>query len=409
MGFWIAAGGMGLAVTALLLLALLRGRSGDTPAAAYDLRVYRDQLREVDRDLARGVIGSSDADRLRTEISRRVLDADRALQDGTADPAAPRGATLAMAVLVLAICVGAVWGYLRLGAPGYPDLPIKARIAMAEELHRTRPDQATAEAEAQASAPAAAAPDPEYLALMEKLRAAVASRPDDLTGQELLARNEAALGNFAAARSAMTRVMELKGAAAGAEDHAGLAELQILAAGSYVSPEAEAELVRALQLDPTNPTATYYAGLMFLQTGRPDRAFNLWAPLLDRSHPDDPWYPPLMAQMERVAELAGAQNYSLPAAAALPGPSAADMAAAEDMSPEDRQQMIRDMVAQLNDRLATQGGTAEEWARLIGAYGVLAEADRAREIWAEAQTRFAGRPDDLAVIRAAATRAGIAE
>jgi len=47
MGFWIAAGGMGLAVTALLLLALLRGRSGDTPAAAYDLRVYRDQLREV--------------------------------------------------------------------------------------------------------------------------------------------------------------------------------------------------------------------------------------------------------------------------------------------------------------------------------------------------------------------------
>ena len=63
MEFWIAAAGIGLAVTALLLLALLRGRAGGEPAAAYDLRVYRDQLREVDRDLARGVIAPADAER----------------------------------------------------------------------------------------------------------------------------------------------------------------------------------------------------------------------------------------------------------------------------------------------------------------------------------------------------------
>ena len=71
MAFWIAAAGIGLAVTALLLLALLRGRTEDAPAAAYDLRVYRDQLREVDRDLARGVIAPADAERLRTEVAGR--------------------------------------------------------------------------------------------------------------------------------------------------------------------------------------------------------------------------------------------------------------------------------------------------------------------------------------------------
>ncbi|MEY3307650.1 MAG: c-type cytochrome biosis protein CcmI, partial [Pseudomonadota bacterium] len=99
MAFWIAAAGIGLAVTALLLLALLRGRAGDEPAAAYDLRVYRDQLREVDRDLARGVIAPADAERLRTEVARRVLEADRALGDGAAaeGDAPPRLITLVMA------------------------------------------------------------------------------------------------------------------------------------------------------------------------------------------------------------------------------------------------------------------------------------------------------------------------
>jgi cytochrome c-type biogenesis protein CcmH len=115
MAFWIAAAGIGLAVTALLLLALLRGRADDAPAAAYDLRVYRDQLREVDRDLARGVIAPADAERLRTEVARRVLEADRALghgagPDGTAAPPLP---TLVMAGLV----AGEASNRVHAGAP----------------------------------------------------------------------------------------------------------------------------------------------------------------------------------------------------------------------------------------------------------------------------------------------------
>jgi len=131
MAFWIAAAGIGLAVTVLLLLALLRGHAGDGPSAAHDLRVYRDQLREVDRDLARGVIAPAEAGRLRTEVARRVLEADRALGDDarTGDDAAPRRITLAMAGLVAAVMLGGVWTYARLGAPGYPDLPIAGRLA----------------------------------------------------------------------------------------------------------------------------------------------------------------------------------------------------------------------------------------------------------------------------------------
>jgi cytochrome c-type biogenesis protein CcmH len=411
MAFWIAAAGIGLAVTALLLLALLRGRADDAPAAAYDLRVYRDQLREVDRDLARGVIAPADAERLRTEVARRVLEADRALghgagPDGTAAPPLP---TLVMAGLVAAVMLGGVWTYYRLGAPGYPDLPIAARLAASEDVYRTRPPQAAAETAAAARAPAPGPVDPAFSTLMDQLRGALKDRPDDLEGHRLLARNESGLGNYVAAVAAQRRVIAILGDSVNADDHAMLAEMMILGAGGYVSPEAEAEITRALQLDPLNGTATFYAGLMFAQVGRPDRTFSLWAPLLDRSQPDDPWVAPLRAQLMQVASEAGEDDYVLPETAPLPGPDADAVAAAAEMTPEERQEMVRGMVAQLSERLATQGGSAGEWARLIAAYGVLGETDRAQAIWAEAQQRFAGRAADLEVVRAAAAQAGVAE
>jgi cytochrome c-type biogenesis protein CcmH len=148
---------------------------------------------------------------------------------------------------------------------------------------------------------------------------------------------------------------------------------------------------------------------MSAQLGRPDRTFSLWAPLLDRSAPTDPWVAPIRAQIERIASEAGENRYVLPPDASAPGPTAEDMQAAQDMTPEERQAMIEGMVAQLGERLATEGGPAEDWARLIGAYGVLGESDRARAIWTEAQARFAGRDADLAIVRTAAEQAGVAE
>jgi cytochrome c-type biogenesis protein CcmH len=78
------------------------------------------------------------------------------------------------------------------------------------------------------------------------------------------------------------------------------------------------------------------------------------------------------------------------------------MQAAAQMSPEERQQMIRGMVEQLNDRLASEGGTAADWAKLISSLRMLGEEDRAQKIWTEAQGLFATAPDDLERIRQAA-------
>jgi len=413
--FWIVAALIALVMTGLVVLALVRGGAGEEPAAAYDLRVYRDQLKEIDRDLARGIIAPEDAERMKTEISRRVLEADRALArastTGRDDPAVARIAAAGVAVVAVA---GAIWLYRDIGAPGYGDLPMSQRLEMAEASLAARPSQDEAEETARERLGPPPEVDPRFAELMERLRAVVAERPNDIQGLELLARNEAATGDPAAGAAAQRRLVALKGEAATAQDFAALADLMVLAAGGLVTPEAEAVLNEVLTRDGRNGTARYYVGLMMAQNGRPDRAFKIWDDLLKSSDPAAPWVPVIMAQMQELSIYAG-QEWQPPAFAAAPpavagpGPSAEDMEAAAEMSEEDRNAMIRGMVEGLAERLATEGGSAEDWARLIGALGVMGEADRAAEIWAEAQGVFAGYPEMLATVRAAAERAGVAE
>lgn len=401
----MTAGAMALAVATLLIAALLKSRN-DAPAAAYDLRVYRDQLAEIDRDLARGVIGSEEAARLRTEVSRRVLDADRALTNATEPDAPASFGRLAIALTAAITVFGTLSLYAWLGVPGYPDMPLSARIAMAENLRQHRPSQATAEAQTPATPRTDV--DANMLELMDKLRAAVATRPGDLQGQDLLARNESALGNYGAATRAQAQIMTIKADTATAADFATQSEYMILAAGGYVSPEAEKALTEALHRDPNNGLAQYYFGLMYAQIGRPDMGFQLWNTLLQNSSDKDPWFVPLQSQIVDLARQAGV-HYTPTAAAVMPGPAADDIAAAGEMSAEDRQAMIEGMVAQLSDRLNSTGGSAEEWARLIGAYSVLGKADTAKAAWAKAQVAFANTPDDLATVRAAAVAAGVSQ
>ena len=398
-GFWAASAGLFVAVAAILLVALRRDRSvADAPAV--DMKVYKDQLAEVDRDLARGTLAPDEAQRVRSEVGRRILDADRAAVSKAVAPVATP-ALLPAAVVLLAL-IGGIGTYAYIGAPGYPDRPLKARVAAADAHMQTRPSQA----EAVAAAPKPPAPTdlaPDFLDLMAKLRTAVTERPSDQRGLELLARNEAALGNYAAAESAQRRLIEVKGEAATADDRSSLAEIMIAAAGGYVSPEAEAELVTALSRDAQDPVARYYSGLMFAQSGRYDRAFALWQPLLQEGPDEAPWIARIRAEIEDVAYLAGV-NFTLPEAK---GPSAGDVAAAADMAPEERQAMIEGMVAQLSDRLATDGGSVEDWNRLIRSLVVLERKDEAQKIYDEAKVRFVSRDAELSFLRLAAVESGL--
>ena len=307
-GFWISAGAL---VTLVALLLAQLGRQAQSEAAVKDgsaeLLVYRDQLAEVGRDQSRGTLAPADAERICFEVGRRMLDADRAHRgDALLTPARSiwffAGATV--------VCLGAGAAiYADLGVPGYPDLPLSTRIELANEAYENRPSQDQAEA----SQPPFVQPteiDPELAAMIDKLRVAVAMRPDDLLGHSLLVESEAALGNFVAARKSQEAVVRLRGAGVAPEDLSALAHLMVGAAGGIVTPEAEKVLVQCLQMDPRNGWARYYSGLMFAEIGRPDRAFSLWEPLL-REGPDDAgWIRPIRSLIEDVAVAAGI-NFSL--------------------------------------------------------------------------------------------------
>ncbi|WP_420586709.1 c-type cytochrome biogenesis protein CcmI [Ruegeria sp.] len=395
-----------LLIAVFLGYSLLRGRKMREPAAAYDLRVYREQLAGVDRDLARGVIGESDAERVRTEISRRILAADAQMQAATEQAGPPRWATFtAFAAIALIVVGGAVGMYRQMGAAGLPDQPLQQRLEQAEALRAERPSQA----EAEAAAPPAQLPelDESYANLLNQLRKTVAARPDDLQGHMLLAQHEANAGNFPAAYKAQQRVIELSGDAAPADAYSHLAEMMILSVGGYVSPEAEEALRQALRRDPRHGPAQYYLGQMMAQVGRPDIAYRIWVESLRNAPAGAPWGDAIRAQLDELAFRAGVFNApNIPPAS---GPSQDDIEAAAALTPEERQEMIWGMVNQLSNRLATEGGSPEDWARLIAALGVLGEGQRAIDIKKEAMEVFADDPEALEMIDAAALQAGIAQ
>lgn len=403
--FWLpAAVIVGATATALGLPLKRKLRAASRSARRNDIGVYRDQLKELDRDQDRGVLSAQEAESARIEISRRLLEADRKSGETAVVRALPSGPWLAGGLGLLVI-LGGFGMYALIGARAYPDLPLSLRLQVAMQAMQDRPGQQ----EAEALAPPVEGPEaePQVLELMEKLRAAVAQRPDDLEGHMLLARYEASLGNFAASQRAMVDVVRIKGAGATSQDYADLAEMMILATAGYVSPQAEEALTRALQIAPENEIARYYLGLMYAQNDRSDLAFRLWRELLENSNPDGPWQKPIRDQILMVAAEAGVA-YDLPRPA-LKGPSSEDIQAAGDMTEQDRMDMIRGMVEQLGERLASEGGTADEWARLVRALGVLGDAERAKAVWNEAQTVFADVPGDIERIRAAAREAGVAE
>lgn len=83
----------------------------------------------------------------------------------------------------------------------------------------------------------------------------------------------------------------------------------------------------------------------------------------------------------RAVELNLVEAPATASAPSAPGPTQEDIAAASQMSADDRAAMIEGMVARLEDRLTTEGGTAEEWLRLLNAYVQLDRMDDANRIY----------------------------
>lgn len=389
--FWAVAVALA-AVVAYVLIAALRQVPAPSNSGEADMAVYRDQLAEIERDLARGTIGPAEADRLRAEVGKRVIDADKVRLTGRA--ATGRTPTAAIVAVIVAVVVpGGVAAYWGLGAPGYPDMALESRLAALDDGIRARPSQeaelATQGRTRDTTLDATLATDLAAMTDLDALRARFQQHFE--------------AGEMQQAVRVQERLLALQGDTAGSNDHANLALALVAEAQGYVSPEAEAQLVDALRRDMENELARYLVGEMFLQGGRFDKAFQFWRPLAEGGDPAAPWTGSIRERIGQVAELAGV-NYALPAGS---GPTAGDVAAAAEMTPEERQAMIEGMVAQLSDRLATEGGDVEDWNRLIRSLAILERLPEAQKIYDEAKERFQGRPAELSFLRLAAVETGL--
>ena len=368
--------------------------------AIHDIGIYKDQIVEVDRDLERGLINKEEAKSAHNEVARRLLAADKraAIEQG-ATAASHKMNWIALVIVCLAL-IGSVWLYTEIGVPGMRDLPLANRLAAQKAIRDARPDQLTAEANAPALDSKA---DPGFENLIVQLRKAVARNPKDTTGLRLLVTNEARLGNMIAARMAQEQLMAVLGDTAKHSDFTDTGEIMILAAGGYVSPQAEAELIRALSQNPTDPRARYYSGLLLAQTGRPEMTYRMWSTLLEEGPEDAPWIPLIQSQIVQVARAAGIRL----SPKTLINPSIEYLRNTTELSTENDAGMIRGMVASLSNRLATEGGTPTEWAKLIRSYGVLGERSSANTVWHDAKEIFKDNPEAMALLTEAARTAEI--
>ncbi|MEM0990288.1 MAG: c-type cytochrome biogenesis protein CcmI [Pseudomonadota bacterium] len=396
LSFYLIAGGLAI-LAALVMVRPLIARRGTSPEQAQtDTKVFRDQLAEVDRDLARGTISETEADGARLEVSRRLLAADARAQKAAAPEPAPAGYSGMLAgIALIGVPALSVAIYLAIGAPGERDQPLAQRQslpAMLIEVAALTPRPSQLDAERVAAARAAPDPvvDPEYRELVTQLEQAVANRPTDRTGHALLANALMRLNRWAEAAAVYAKVAELSGAEVEPETLGNQAEALVLAAGGYVSPQAERVLADALLLDPQLPIAHYYGGIALRQAGRFNEAITVWEALALRSPPDAPY----LAYLTELATETRAALQEAPAVTVAPatGPTPEDMATAGEMTPEEQRAMAEGMVAQLEDRLTGRGGTAEEWLFLITSLVQLEKMEDAARIYVLADAALVDSP-----------------
>lgn len=316
MTLWFVFALMTAAAVFAVLWPLGRG-TGPSPEGTETV-VYKDQLAEVQRDAAAGLIGPNEAEAARVEIGRRLI----AASDAEADVAVSSHRTFRRAVSVVALIglpLVAVVLYAQFGSPGLDDFPL---------AERTRAPVASSSMEG----------------LVAQVENHLEKNPTDGRGWDVLAPVLSRLGRFDDAVRAYRNAITYSGESAARR--ADLGEAMAAASGGVVTADAKAEFDRAIALDPNEVKARYFTGLAAEQDGRKDDAANVWRAMLASAPADAPWIPLVQEALARVG-------------VAAPKLSDEDVAAAKGMSDGDRNTMIRGMVDRLAARLKDNGDDVE--------------------------------------------------
>lgn len=323
---------------------------------------YREQIAEIDRDRDRGALLPAEAEAAKTEAARRLLRANNVADApfiALGEPALRRrraASTLALSVIpILALAV-----YGAFGAP--------------HVLERSQPAAATAQADRADLGSAVA-----------QIEAHLAKNPQDGRGWEVIAPVYLRMGRTDDAVKAYEAALRSLGADAGRLANYG--EALVIAKDGLVSKDAQTAFEQSIALDPSSAKARLYLARAAEQDGRFDKAKEDYAAILAASPADAPWVPLVRDQLARL------DGQTVAAAVAPGGNANVDSGAIASDSGA-----IASMVSGLAARLETQGGSAEEWARLMRSYTVLGQRDKAASAALKARAALAKDADGLRTI-----------
>jgi len=420
MTLWIILTALTALAAAWLTIPLVRRHEARVDARAATIAVLKDQLADVDVQLAAGSIQPGEAEGLRNEIRRRLLAAGHipAELDRTMGQKSLSGLALGMAAMV-AVAAGALYSNM-----GQPDLASGAAA----------PDAAAPPA-AGAAPPAPA--DGEVAQLITGLEQKMQGNPNDPEGWRMLGWSYFQTGRYGDAAKAYARAIALKPDGVGYQSAYG--EVLVQEAGGQVTPAAAAAFEKAAAQDGADARARYFLGVRKADTGDRKGAIEDWLKLLADSPADAPWLPQLRQMIGQTAsaagidiaarlaatqpvgtasvpgqpgpaDAAGAAASAVPPgtpAGVMPSPSRDQVQAAQAMNPADRQAMIRGMVDGLAAKLKANPKDEAGWLRLIRARQVLGDAAAARTARDQALAAFTGDAAAQGRIRAAAVEMGL--
>ncbi|MET0446582.1 MAG: c-type cytochrome biogenesis protein CcmI [Pseudorhodoplanes sp.] len=270
-------------------------------------------------------------------------------------------------VALIALPAAAAVLYMKWGSPHLPGMPLATRQDLPLEQRSIE-------------------------SMVAQVEAHLERRPNDGRGWEVVAPVYMKMGRFSDAVRARANVLRLLGTNATRESDLG--EAQVAAANGVVTAEAKQSFERALKLDAADLRSLYFMGLAAMQDGRQQEASQIWRTALETA-PATSSYRRLtqqsLAKLDPAAaqiEPKQAQAKQIEPNASQPGPSQEDMKAAEQLTPAQRAEMVRGMVDRLADRLKTDGSDFDGWLRLVRAYAVMGDVDKAREALTSARKTF---------------------
>lgn len=349
------------ALTATVLVAVLRPAfqpsASMPPEPAADLVVYKDQLADLERQVARGQLDAIEQDALRHEISRRILRIKPAAVGEGAAGFKASTVGVATAFVVPLLCLGL---YAALGSPRVPSQPFRANSAQL------------------ANASAAE--------LIARVEAKLATNPGDGRGWDALAPIYFKLERFADASDAYGRAVRLLGETP--QRLAGFAEATVLANDGIVTEPARAAYQKLRVISPDRFEPRFWLALAQEQDGNATVAAAEYRALLQAAPADVTWRSMVEQRLAAVSK----------GAASPRGPSDDDVKAAASLSQSDRTAMIDGMVAALAVRLKTNGDDLEGWQKLIRSYVTLKKLDLARSALVDARAQFVGNTPAVATL-----------